>query len=122
MREIKFRAWFRNKMYYGAVQWHPAENGEWLVPLDGANIVTKDAILMQYTGILDKNGKEIYEGDIVQCRKPYDKAVITWRNFDACFIGERKGMAEHLHMSWVTKNAEIIGNIYENPELLNDKQ
>lgn len=75
--------------------------------------------LMQSTGLKDKNGTEIYEGDIV--KNIYDEIyVVKW--FDAAFYLEEKyngGFDYHeLHFE---DNKKVIGNIYENPELLEDE-
>jgi hypothetical protein len=75
-------------------------------------------VWMQFTGLLDRNGKEIYESDICKWETtgPESEVVIDqiiWENFPACFsFGKGETMACHDHL-------EVIGNIYENPELLN---
>lgn len=72
--------------------------------------------LMQSTGLKDKNGVEIYEGDII--KNSYDE-IYTVKWFDAAFYLEEKyngGFDYHeLHLE---DNKKVIGNIYENPELL----
>lgn len=61
MREIKFRAWNGDAMEYGGFSVH-ASSGQ-IIAAPFITRVTKDAPLMQFTGLHDKNGKEIYEGD-----------------------------------------------------------
>jgi len=100
MRTIKFRYWDGDVMF---------------IPLKIMNPVTvpdcEDGILMQFTGLLDKNGKEIYEGDIVKS-EGVDKVFIE-NVPDLLKLGHLLG--EHI---FVPDTVEIIGNIYENPELL----
>lgn len=80
-----------------------------------------DEYLMQSTGLKDKNGKEIFEGDIVDFKGR--KAIIKWHGAFASFIyrfidepQERKPKWDPLFLAYL--KLEIIGNIYENPELL----
>ena len=139
MREIKFRAWNKNK----EIMVYKNEDGErdyW----DGVNannveIVNnrfecaneEGLIYSQYTGLKDKNGTEIYEGDIVITHENRIQKVI-WHNngfkleykFKRSYRGEsywetRKDieLSESNDKRW---GIEVIGNIYENPELLKE--
>nr|DAE06715.1 MAG TPA: YopX protein [Siphoviridae sp. ctGN02] len=83
-----------------------------------------EIVLMQSTGLFDKNGKEIFEGDIVDYKGR--KAIIKWHGSYASFIyrfidkpKERKAEWSPLYLAYL--HVEIIGNIYENPELLEEK-
>ena len=121
MREIKFRAWHKIDKYWiehdklfqsGHTYQNPFSNS--------------DLELLQFTGLKDKNGKEIYEGDVV-CFKEFfmdsdedEKDLIGEIYFESgAFLINRK---RQIHMFiWEEsdiKDMEIIGNIYENPELL----
>ena len=79
-----------------------------------------DCIVEQYTGLTDKNGEEIYEGDIVEIDE-YGKFQIIWNEwackFDFDKIGKREREEPLLSQDWEEKS-EVIGNIHENPELL----
>ena len=75
----------------------------------------KDIILMQTTGLEDKNGVEIYEGDIVKYFRK-GNSVIEWK--DGGFIIKRVMDGEYELMQSRIAEMEVIGNIYENPELL----
>ena len=75
--------------------------------------------LMQYIGLKDKNGKEIYEGDILKIETDIIGEVVFK---DGCFVNNSSGWGLHTYLSMPTPykipEIEIIGNIYENPELL----
>ena len=122
MREIKFRAW-DNVLGLCAVESIDFAINCVYVRKDADKqfhtytLSMENANLMQYTNIKDKNGKEIYEGDILsflffEDTKPRIEEVI-WINENAGF-GFPLGLCG-LH------DIEVIGNIYENPELLEDK-
>lgn len=112
MREIKFRGYMNKDlpdpfMYYFELMTYDSEN----MPLN-------DAIIMQYTGLKDENGKKIYEGDIVKTtftRKDlYNDllSVVTWSQELLCFT------INNVSFVFGNYHLEVIGNIYENPELL----
>ncbi|KXT69339.1 hypothetical protein SGODD07_01828 [Streptococcus gordonii] len=115
----KFRAWDREtKTMNGMAEIYRNRNQEIeLCPRD------ENIILMQSTGLFDKNGQEIFEGDVVDYNGR--KAIIKWHGSYASFIYRfvdeiRKIKSEWnpLYLSYY--RFEIVGNIYENPELLND--
>jgi uncharacterized phage protein (TIGR01671 family) len=128
-RIIKFRAWDKtNKRMmifdnywpcdeYQSLAWcineeSKTENeGDYCLDWDAKNIE-----IMQYTGLLDKNGKEIYEGDIVKNSNCEDRIYeVKWTNN---FYSAGSGLV----LTDTSKyGVEILGNIYGNPELLEAK-
>ena len=132
MREIKFRAWhFRDKKMTGPFDFHDyAESYALFEEFDSSGLVYPEprefkegrAVLLQYTGLKDKNGKEIFEGDIVRVPGGYSGDYLVKEHNEVIAFGDEgwwpemafKGMPDHM---W-PKNVEVIGNIYENQELL----
>lgn len=108
-REIKFRA--INELADG-IEIVTQENSG----LNNYQILERFSIVEQYTGIKDANGVEIYEGDIIQDEIEYITDVVFWDNKDACFNTKPN------YIDWETMpdpNIKVIGNIHENPDLLN---
>lgn len=125
MREIKFRAWDKkeNKMQQVVQILYGHEASNYPLSVDFFSSVKsrliKDIELMQYTGLKDKNGVEIYEGDIVMI---YDaRESESFPMFSEKVIFEKgKFMTEGEFDLYDTDNYsyELIGNIFENKELL----
>ena len=126
MRETKFRAWDKQDK---RMITHKQDFIPLLVTSAGVfrlspfhkepvyHLGPKDRFeLMQYTGLKDKNGAEIYEGDIVQS-KDYLPSIVEYDESRCCFMFHDLVVADgeyyKVHEEW-----EVIGNIYENPELL----
>jgi len=120
MREIKFRAWDKSSSeMMSHEEFCPDDNvtdyDGW-VDLDSW-LRSDDYVIMQYTGLKDKNGKEIYEGDIF--KKGRVKFTIEFR--DGAFEMIGINIISVIRLSHSYRDIEIVGNIYENPELL-DKE
>lgn len=124
-REIKFRAWHKDLKKMFKIGQITLEKGTWnFEPNDrdfiGMSIPYQPSfVLMQYTGLHDKNGKEIYEGDIL---KVYYKGMsevgyVEYDN-DYCEYKIIINTDKDYFSLWKSIDLEKIGNIYENPELL----
>jgi uncharacterized phage protein (TIGR01671 family) len=112
MREIKFRAWDKiNKVMYSDVH----EKDSFAEKLSRSN----EYHIMQFTGLKDKNGKEIFEGDVLSYPIPNDemRGVIIWGKYE--YIVEYSYENADYIATIGEDGCEVIGNIYENPELVN---
>ena len=115
MRELKFRAWDGKKMIEDAI---PTSETSIIELFEYEWQETEVKAVEQYTGLKDKNGKEIYDGDILldDIGEPCEPWTVKFD--DGKFIGEIQGVVEDL---FELTDLEIIGNIHENAELLEGK-
>ena len=114
MREIKFRAYQDDKMYY-------AKSSGVYATKKFLNTLYEDCELMQFTGLQDKNGKDIYEGDISGAKLQIEQEDY---HFTCSVIFENcKFTSDNADFElWIYDELEIIGNIHENNELLNQNK
>lgn len=98
MRSIRFRAWdnHEKKIIYFPLS-------------DVGNFVGYE--VMQYTGLKDKNGKEIYEGDIIDDQGNALRYAVSWDDAGAGW--------KYIREAYMA-NCEVIGNVHQNPELIHD--
>ena len=84
----------------------------------------EDVILMQSTGLKDKNGEEVFVGDIIKCTRGCLHEVYIEKEYGGTYFGGMPAVyLKDLREGYAwTEHEEIIGNIYENPELLEDKK
>lgn len=108
IKEIKFRAWDSDakKMI---------TKNSYVLRVMACNPNCPNFHVMQFTGLSDKNGVAIYEGDILYSEK-LGYIPVTWWNEMARFWAKKQNHFLHPDKAW--KNVTIVGNIYGNPELL----
>lgn len=118
-REIKFRAWDKKETKQVVELSYDQYGGIDVFISHGINAgPLGPTSLMQFTGLKDKNGKEIYEGDVVSFATENTKYNWLVSFYDGCFGFERKN--QFITVGFVnhgTDELEVIGNIYENPKL-----
>jgi uncharacterized phage protein (TIGR01671 family) len=123
MREIKFRAWFNpnnqmiksNYIYFDEFR----EIEDWFAD--------EYYEFMQYTGLMDKNRKDIYEGDIVKLSKENRKllgniGIVKFKSGEFSIESPEFEHHDDIRLRKFYTHLEVIGNIYENPELLNKER
>ena len=145
MREIKFRVWDKECKYmhicgedvHDTINFDIETNRAYYYNLqNGCGSLSEDSdyVLMQYTGLKDKNGKEIYEGDVI---KSYfenglgaeNKCLIIYDEYLCAFMGKELRTKQQYLFNEGNPNkkdkklkyTEVIGNIYDNPELLEEE-
>jgi len=125
MREIKVRAWYKPYKQMCQVESLRFDgNGVYRAVLieesfyDRRIVEADEIVIEQYTGLKDKNGVNIYEGDILidDTGEPVEYWVVKFA--DGGFVGECAGVAESL---FELTNLEVVGNIHEDSQLLEEK-
>ena len=135
MREIKFRGFNRknNVWLYGFYLQNRGAHfvcpDEWATGKTWEDYEIDPDTLGQYTGLKDKNGKEIYDGDILTNERGDILHVVAYSEEEAGFVGIISSLKEKsgkpfttgLNQPWLTnKEKKVIGNIHDNPELLKE--
>lgn len=138
MRELKFRAWDKENqdMVYHPTLYFDQKTGkldtvqhdewrgdsepeDWTPAVDGI-ADAGEIVLMQFTGLTDRHGKEIWEGDILLTDEADWKAIVTWASESGMFYLTDNTGGFSSFCNW--NKCKVLGNIYENPDLLNPQE
>lgn len=127
MRTIKFRAFWKEAKLMANVEMLRSDGSiEFFVPVESGNKEweqlqvldeSEQYELMQFTGLLDKNGKEIYEGDIIKHSDYGQISIIEWDERSAGWMATSVSNWNP-KTNFNSQNDEVVGNKFENPELL----
>lgn len=122
MRELKFRVWsnYWKKFATEAELYMDGSVDAIFEDDDGVpHHENTDMVIEQYTMLRDKNGKEIYEGDIVAYDYGFGTYIVTYRRYDASFVLEDDDREEIINLILSGHPFyKVVGNIHENPKLL----
>lgn len=121
-REILYRGInFQREWVYGDL-FHSYANDDIAIAYyrEGSKTPTFDAIFPesfgQYTGLTDKNGVKIFEGDIISIGEPNIKYITMWRNDGFC--AKQIGASSYIGLTYWASDIEVLGNVIDNPELI----
>ncbi|MCY7919521.1 YopX family protein [Bacillus vallismortis] len=134
MREIKFRAWDKKHKHFFDVKEFGNDGSNCWASSKRGGYRHWNPIFVQYTGLKDKNGREIYEGDCYTAKHKSGKVYTGQVKYDLSFVFDIEGFEEsfingvgavktnrtfdiHSFVKWFGE-VEVIGNIYEDPQLL----
>lgn len=124
MQEIKFRAEYKNKIYnVESIYFEDEMISLFDKTIYGEVIKVKisEVNLMQYIGLKDKNGKEIYEGDIVETKTSIISIEWTGHGFNGVYYNSDGTWDDEYEYDIFRSQLEVIGNVYENKNLLNNE-
>lgn len=126
MKPIKFRAWDTEEK-----RWWPKGHDEWINIAHDGTIIYGDSDgdpedaegrfeIIQFTGLLDKNGREIYEGDLLQDIDSKEVGEVIWDEQDLCYTVKFSDNSKWGFVSLKGKDnhCEVIGRRFEDPDLL----